>query len=440
MRVLVIDDNPDDRFLAIREIRHEYPKAEFIEINSERAFAAALADGADVAVTDYQLGWTDGMSVFKRIRGSLPDCPVIMFTGTLGEEHAVDAIKAGISDYIIKDARRLPRLRAAVHSALKQVRERRERRRAEARHRDLFMNVQTGLFVCTQDGTFLDGNPALLAMLGLAEAEELLNLNLLVLTASEPARRAWSEMGKNGIRDMEVDLQMPAGGLRTVLLNARPASKEQEFPGVLGSITDLTELRNAVAQRDVLMREIFHRVHNSLQIVLSLVSQQIRAAHHPETSESLEQLGERIQALALIHRRLYESEDYTSVDFGEFLAHFAEARLQRRSDLALLLHSGPLKVAIERAAALGLAANEMLGLLRERTILDEGGRLKIALRREGRIAVFEMAADKGRAGAAKADPLRMRLLQALVKQVDGELHLSQQAELPEVALSFPINP
>lgn len=116
--ILLIDDNPDDRALAIRVLQQDDPAVRIVEITTAEAFEQALADGAfDAAVTDYQLRWSDGMAVLRRIKDSLADCPVILFTDSGSEEIAVAAMKAGADDYVIKVPRRARRLATAVRLA-----------------------------------------------------------------------------------------------------------------------------------------------------------------------------------------------------------------------------------------------------------------------------------------------------------------------------------
>lgn len=85
-----------------------------------RRLAHAARDGAlrgprpDLAVVDYALGWGQGIGLSGEIKATFPDCPVIMFTGTLGEEYAVQAMKAGLDDYIIIDPKRIPRSRSRL--------------------------------------------------------------------------------------------------------------------------------------------------------------------------------------------------------------------------------------------------------------------------------------------------------------------------------------
>ncbi|MBI4642100.1 MAG: response regulator [Candidatus Tectomicrobia bacterium] len=122
LRLLLLDDNPDDRALVMRELRREFPDLQAEQITEAKGFAQALEVGNfDLVITDYQLRWTDGLTVLHAVKARWPDCPVIMFTGTNGEEIAVEAMKAGLNDYILKSPKHFARLSAAVQLALENI-------------------------------------------------------------------------------------------------------------------------------------------------------------------------------------------------------------------------------------------------------------------------------------------------------------------------------
>ena len=87
LRILFIEDDPDDRLLVIEELRREFSELEITVITDAQSWAQALeASDFDLVITDYALGWTDGLTVLKAVKARWPDHPVIMFTGTGSEE------------------------------------------------------------------------------------------------------------------------------------------------------------------------------------------------------------------------------------------------------------------------------------------------------------------------------------------------------------------
>ncbi len=115
LTILIVDDNPDDRALVRQEISREFPYCEFLQATNPGELSQALeAARLDLVVTDYQLRWTDGVSVLLKVKVRRPECPVIMFAGSGNEELAVQVMKAGLDDYVPKSPRNYTRLASTV--------------------------------------------------------------------------------------------------------------------------------------------------------------------------------------------------------------------------------------------------------------------------------------------------------------------------------------
>src|SRR5262245_23267854 len=192
IRVLVIGDNPDDRALALRELLREFADLTVEEIVDADGLASALQRGQfDLVVTDYHLQWTDGVSILNRVKARYSECPVIMVTGTGNEEVAVEAMKAGLDDYIVKSPSHYARLRPAARSAIEQVGQRRAMREAEDKYRKLFDRVPVGMYATTPDGRILDANPALVSMLRLPDPRNFSGIHISELFVNPEERRLW---------------------------------------------------------------------------------------------------------------------------------------------------------------------------------------------------------------------------------------------------------
>ena len=130
LRILLLEDDPTDA-----ELVQELLEADHIVCNVTRAqtraeFLAGLEKPEiDLILADYTLPSFDGISALKLALNARPDLPFIFVSGTLGEEVAVEALKIGATDYIVKT--RLSRLVPAVQRALREVGERAERKRAK---------------------------------------------------------------------------------------------------------------------------------------------------------------------------------------------------------------------------------------------------------------------------------------------------------------------
>lgn len=122
MLVFVIDDNPDDRALVLHQLKAALPEAEAREIGDAQGLEDALShERPSLVITDLALGWTSGLDILARMKALDPDCPVIMFTGAGDEQVVVQAMKAGLDDYVVKSPKRLDRLRASIHDVVEKA-------------------------------------------------------------------------------------------------------------------------------------------------------------------------------------------------------------------------------------------------------------------------------------------------------------------------------
>ncbi|MBD2465903.1 response regulator [Oscillatoria sp. FACHB-1407] len=178
-RVLLIDDNADDRLLAIRELRQAIPNLQVQEVAISEQFSQALAaNNFDIVITDYQLHWSNGIALLHVIKAQRPACPVLMFTNSGSQEIAVEAMKAGLDDYVLKAPKHFVRLRTAVCNVLERVKERRHSNQLESRLQSLLHRLEVGVFRATLDGRILESNAAFLKLLGIDNSEnQALNLN-----------------------------------------------------------------------------------------------------------------------------------------------------------------------------------------------------------------------------------------------------------------------
>jgi CheY-like chemotaxis protein len=130
IRVLIAENDPNDADLMVHELRRAGFEPDWRRVQGEAEYLEALTPDLDVILSDYTMPEFDGPRALELLRARGLDVPFILVSGTVGEEMAVEAMKNGASDYLLKD--RLGRLGAAVRQAIARRREHHERRRMEA--------------------------------------------------------------------------------------------------------------------------------------------------------------------------------------------------------------------------------------------------------------------------------------------------------------------
>jgi len=182
LRVLVVEDSEADFALALRALQRDGLRPDALRVQTAEALGDALTDREwDAVISDFNLPALDGFQALAMVRAHDPDLPFILVSGTLGEHMAVEALKRGANDYVMKDnPLRLP---PALRRSLREAEVRREQRRAEqallaseAKYRDLIENSADGFFVCTPEGRYLIVNDRFCEFVGYGR-EELLKVN-----------------------------------------------------------------------------------------------------------------------------------------------------------------------------------------------------------------------------------------------------------------------
>lgn len=247
-RLLIIDDNPDDRELIIRLLKKDLPELVLEEIEDREAFEAALkVGGFQMVVLDYLLGWGDGLSIFKMIHERYPDVPVIMFTGSGNEETAVEAMRLGLSDYVVKKAVHSVRLPATIKAIWeRRVREKeilQAKQKSESNFRTLFENSLDAILLTEPSGGILAANPAACALFGYSEAEFIAGGNSLVIDPTDPNLKP------------ALELRELTGRFEGKLTFRRKGG--QEFPGEIS--TSIFSLPDGSQRTSMIIRDLTER-------------------------------------------------------------------------------------------------------------------------------------------------------------------------------------
>lgn len=262
IRILMVEDQPTDAELALRELKRAGMEVVHRVVDTRAGMRDALETFApDVILSDYALPNFDGIRALALALERAPDTPFIFVSGTLGEEHAVQALKCGAADYVVKD--KLLRLPAAVARAIEEARERGMRRKAEedlaATRRilgDIFNSLQDvvwSLDVTVQQLVYVSPAAAIISGREPDEVPQTLGEWRRVVAPEDLGRvdDAADALGHGEAIDVEVRVVRPDGRPRWVNVRARPVWGPQGVQRIDGVARDITE---AVEQRRRLAR------------------------------------------------------------------------------------------------------------------------------------------------------------------------------------------
>jgi len=252
LRVLILEDSANDVELLLFELKQSDLNINHTLAGDAEEFRRALREETfDAVLSDYRLpAWT-GLDALKELRAAEKDLPFLLVTGTLGEEAAVECMKQGVSDYILKE--HISRLPLALKRAIQESTLRRENARAyaalgesEARNHDLVENSVYGIFRSTADGAFLDANRALPQILGCSTIEEVRGLNLVrdVFRYPEQYLKFQTACREHGqLHGAEAEWRRRDGGIVAVRLHLRRITVSDHPDSLEVMAEDVTELR-----------------------------------------------------------------------------------------------------------------------------------------------------------------------------------------------------
>ena len=329
-RLLYIDDDPAlSRFVQrqLGRLGHSVETAG----DGDTGLARLAEGGFDAVALDHHMPGRDGLDVLDAIR-ALPDAPPVIFvTGTSESRVAVSALKAGATDYVVKDVggEFVELLEAAVRSAVAGVVLRRDK---------------------------------------------------------EEADRA--------------------------IVEAR-----DRFEAL-------------AAERQVLMREVNHRVGNSLQLVAAFLHLQANGSASPETKEALNEANRRVLAIAQVHRRLYTSDDVKAVALDSYLAALVED-LRESSDGAaavaqLTMDAVPVMIDADSAVTIGVIVTELVINALKYAYPGGSGPVRVRLEvgaddRHYRLIVEDDGVGKAESGGKRAGPASSGIGRTIIKAMASKL-------------------
>lgn len=191
------------------------------------------------------------------------------------------------------------------------------------------------------------------------------------------------------------------------------------------------DLRTANERLEMLIREVHHRVSNSLQMVLSFVSMQANQTSDPATRDALETTQNRIQAISKVHHRLYTREDLTTIDLDDYLETLINdlrASIgKREGTVTLALRADPVEVSPDQAVSIGVIVNELVSNAAKYAFTgSSGGSIKIELSQQNdayTLSVIDDGVGFDHAAPAQGSGMGMRIVNGVSRSLDGKLEL-----------------
>ncbi len=230
---------------------------------------------------------------------------------------------------------------------------------------------------------------------------------------------------------VEFRLRRHDGIYRWLLDTARPLIEDGRFQGYLGSCFDITDrkhaeehIEHALSEKEALLAEVYHRVRNNLQVMVSLIGLYGRAAPEP-CRGSFEALGQRVRAIALVQQHLHEAPHIASIDLKDYLHRLASGlgQLRRAGRIGVQVDgSGTGLVEPRTANALGMIVAEIVAECLDATAESVACSIAIAIEADDgmpiRLSIVSGVSEMAASGRANIPKLGPRLIAAYAAQAE----------------------
>jgi PAS domain S-box-containing protein len=228
-----------------------------------------------------------------------------------------------------------------------------------------------------------------------------------------------------------------------------PNGEISNFIAIQEDITEKKQTQKqlkSLREKETLLREIHHRVKNNLQIISSLMNLQLHSIPDDSTIEIFKQCESRIKAMALIHEKLYQSEDIEKIDFKEYLKsfifHIIHSHHLDHTKIKIKMQVAHIFLSIDKAIPCGLIFNELItNTVKHAFSQTSEGLIKVSLQIEDNSYAL-IVSDNGKGlpedfNIQKQKSLGLQLVEMLVKQLKGKLEFSSGGKYTIFKILFP---
>lgn len=327
-------------------------------------------------------------------------------------------------------------------------------------YRQVFEFSPDGLLLVAQDGRITQANSRACSLFGYAQGE----LNSMIIEQLIPKRvmhqhAAHRQHYQEAPRVRSMGAGLALFGLRKdgsefpadVMISPLRSS---EGPVTLCVVRDISERKRAeqlvlaaLKEKEVLLKEIHHRVKNNLAVIASLFSLQSNLLQDESMKAILRESQDRVRSMALVHETLY-SHNLATVDFAEYVTSLSTQLIGSYSltadQVRLETSLEPILLSIDMAVPCGLILNELItNALKHGMTPGQQGTLQIGLRHSGPGRIELEVRDDGRGLPADftlsgGTSLGKRLIRSLTKQIDGTVEFAPASPGTRVVLSLPL--
>ena len=308
---------------------------------------------------------------------------------------------------------------------------------SENRYRSLFEATFEGVII-HREGKIVDANPGIERILGDSHFE-LIGKSVFDYVADESQELVWQNLGTGEAYEI-VGLRHDMSRVYLEIV-----AKQQDYkgqPAHVVAVRDITahkqaqqRIANSLQEKEALLKEIHHRVKNNLQVISSLLNLQSGQIEDELTRVAFQESQNRIRSMALIHEKLYQSQDLSRIDFGDYVQNLIAILFRSygaaAAGVAVKVDVGDVFLSAETAVPCGLILNELFSNAIKHAFVDgRSGQITVKLEVENKRYRLTVA-DNGvgfppQFENRQSTTLGLQLVNTLVGQLDGDLTINNR--------------
>ncbi|MDJ0570653.1 MAG: response regulator [Pleurocapsa sp. MO_192.B19] len=397
--ILIVDDNPTNLSVIV-DYLEDSGLTILVSQDGESSLKRAKYAKPGIILLDVLMPGIDGYETCRCLKNEpeTKDIPVIFMTALSSTEDKVKGFEVGAVDYVTKPIQPEEVLaRIQLHLQLRHM------THAQTRQNDILTaEIEQRKVVQTR----------------LSQINHKLEQEVNERMAAQQALKKLNE-------DLEHRVEK-----RTVLLAQSNHQLKQE---VLERQQAEAKLKSSLTEKEVLLKEIYHRVKNNLLVVSSLLELQTHYVDDPEIIKMLKNSQDRIHSMALVHEQLYSSNNLKEIDISVYikalLAKISDSHSNQEKGINFVVNAESINLNIETAHSCGLIINELVTNALEHAFTGrDKGNISISLLRTDDAEIILTIKDDGIGvpedfNFYKTDSLGLRLVRILTRQLEGEIEL-----------------
>jgi chemotaxis family two-component system sensor kinase Cph1 len=248
----------------------------------------------------------------------------------------------------------------------------------------------------------------------------------------------WMEAVRGQSRPWTLAEVEAAHRLRNAVYDSRQTRRLKEVNKELAAT--LADKESLLQLKEYLVKEVNHRVQNSLQLVSSFLHLQARSADNPAVTLQLEEAQRRLSAVALVHKRLYRDDNFKVIDLGRYLDELCSdvrESMDAEWKTHFATHFSPVLISTDRALNVGLVLTELIINANKYAYSGQPGPLSITL--EQRAKLFHLVvSDRGLADHKAGQGFGTRMIKAMVERLAGTIEYSDNQPGLRVVFTAPV--